>query len=396
MKNTPRILRASEKLTGKPRLAYDFETLRLEVNMPSEIHPSLTLNTGKKEFVPNYVHVVTARCKPPVVKIPSIVEVAFSQSEAALLDRFQNAIKFYPELGMILMLVINETPPFLSPKPLGHTWRKLHPRDNKPHHSALVFLSLQDEPQSFDEPTPVIVEGHSWCAITDIQVQVWVQGRRGAINIDTKDSRLTAHRSLFPVYNEAAMKDEQCRLADRDASVSNLCSAQLPLPLKWEDIVDSLTYAMQATAHAQYLTWYHNILEEQSEEYVEVTGKRTADEAEIDTPDDGHLVRLCIGMKTCAAARSASYGEKQLPVPLAAQVVLTERCGKGRALLVKPFPRLMEGLTPTASSTFIPMLSQASLRKPFNWTTGCLEAQQCGLPSRDIMIWTIYQLQEIE
>ncbi|KAG1891826.1 uncharacterized protein F5891DRAFT_1197331 [Suillus fuscotomentosus] len=345
---TPRqynsILHASEKLAGKPRLAYDFETLRLEVDMPScvhdsatnvirrglesvdkmlhdliaarlihsEIHPSLTLNTGKKEFVPDCVHVITARCKPPVVKILSIVEVAFSQSEAALLDRFRNAIKF--KHHQILSRA-------------GDDLNARNQRDPSlpPHHSALAFLSLRDEPQSFDEPTPVIVEGHSWCTITDIQVQVWVRGRRGAINIDTKDSRLTARGSLFPVYNEAAMKDvtlmvmkgleltrdcfvEQCRLADRDASVSNLRSAQLPLPFKWEDIVDGLTYATQATAHARYLTWYHNILEEQSEEYVEVTGKRTADEAEIDTPDDGRLVRPRIGMKTRAAARSASYG----------------------------------------------------------------------------------------
>ncbi|KAG2742030.1 hypothetical protein P692DRAFT_201871191 [Suillus brevipes Sb2] len=104
------------------------------------------MNTGKKEFVPDCVHVVTARCNPPVRKIPSMVEVAFSQTEAALLDRFRNAVKFYPELGMILMLVINETPPYQSPKPLGHTWKKLRPRDDKPFHSEVDFLSLRDEP----------------------------------------------------------------------------------------------------------------------------------------------------------------------------------------------------------------------------------------------------------
>jgi hypothetical protein len=188
-------------LESVDRMLHDLITARLIL---SEIHPSLTLNTGKKEFVPDCVHVVTARCNPPVSKIPSIVEVAFSQSEAALLDRFRNAVKFYPELGMILMLVIKETPPYLSPKPMGHTWRKLRPRDDKPHHSALAFLSLRDEPQSLDEPTPVIVEDHSWCAITDIQVQVWVRGRRGAINIDTKDNRLTARgvrHSCFIVFH---------------------------------------------------------------------------------------------------------------------------------------------------------------------------------------------------
>jgi hypothetical protein len=69
----------------------------------------------------------------------------------------------------------------------------------------------------------------------------------------------------------------------------------------------------------------------------------------------------------------------------------------------------MEGLTPTASNTLIPVSSQAGLRKIFNWTTsssvlsnisltfpeGLEEAQQCGLP-RDVTIWAVYQLQEIE
>jgi hypothetical protein len=211
------------------RLAYDYNTLELEVDMPSnvhdsaanvirrglesvdkmlqdlitapllfsEVHPSLTMNTGKKEFVPDGAHVVTTRCNPPVRKIASMIEVAFSQSEAALLDKFRNAIEFYSDLRMILMLVINEIPPYQSPKPLSHTWKKLRPRDDKPCHSEVDFLSLRDEPQSLDAPTPVIVEDHSWCAIADIQVQVWIKGR-GPINIDTTSKRLTARGVRCP------------------------------------------------------------------------------------------------------------------------------------------------------------------------------------------------------
>ncbi|KAG1891846.1 uncharacterized protein F5891DRAFT_1197295 [Suillus fuscotomentosus] len=114
------ILHAVEKLAGKPRLFYNYENFQLEVEMPScihdsivnvircglesvdkmlhdliigqlihtEVHPSLTLNTGKKEFVPDCVHIVTARSNPPVRKIPSLVEVAYSQAETPLLGRF--------------------------------------------------------------------------------------------------------------------------------------------------------------------------------------------------------------------------------------------------------------------------------------------------------------------
>jgi hypothetical protein len=158
----------------------------------TEVHPSLTLNTGKKEFVPDCVHVVTARCDPPVRKMPSILEVAFSQTEATLLGRFRSAIKAYPDLAMVWMVVINEIPPYESPERLSHTWRELRPKANRHLHSETSFLSMRAEPRSLDEPTPVIVENHSWCTISNVQVQVWIRGRKSPINISTKDNRLTA------------------------------------------------------------------------------------------------------------------------------------------------------------------------------------------------------------
>ncbi|KIK37277.1 hypothetical protein CY34DRAFT_109171 [Suillus luteus UH-Slu-Lm8-n1] len=281
MKNTPYILHASEKLTEKPRLAYDFETLQLEVDMPlcvhnfamnviqrglesmdrmmhdiitvqlihSEVHPSLTLNTGKKEFVSNCIHIITARCNPPIKKIPSMIEVVFLQSDATLLDRFRNTVKFYPELGMIFMLVINEAPPYLSPKALGHTWRKLHLRGNKPFHLETAFLSLRDEPQSLDEPTPVIVKDHSWCMITDVQVQ-----------------------SLFPVYDKVSMKD-MILLIMQELNLTKDC------------FIEQFCLVARDTMNAIDDS-------EEAEEYTGVTGKHTADVVEFDTPqaNGGHQV----------------------------------------------------------------------------------------------------------
>ncbi|KAG2045875.1 hypothetical protein BDR06DRAFT_977896, partial [Suillus hirtellus] len=304
------ILCAVEQLAAKPRLSYDYETFQLEVEMPScvhdsvmnvirrglesvdktlqdlitgrlirtEVHPSFTLNTGKKEFVPDCVHVITAHCNPPVRKIPSLVEIAYSQPEAAVLDRFRSAVKAYPELAMILMVVINEIPTFQSPKRLSHAWRELHPKPDRHLHLEPSFLSLRAELQSLDELIPVIVENHSWCAISSIQVQVWIRGRKSPINIDTKDNRLTARRNLFPVNanNAASMDDvtlmitqglsltrdcfvEQCRRADPGANVSALRAAQFHLPFKWADVLDGLTYAMNETAHNRYRTWYYSL-----------------------------------------------------------------------------------------------------------------------------------------
>ncbi|KAG2061623.1 hypothetical protein BDR06DRAFT_966536 [Suillus hirtellus] len=114
------ILHIVEKLAGKPRLFYDYKNFQLEVEMPScvhdsvmnviqhglesvgkmlqdliirrliytKVHLSLTLNTGKKEFVSDCVHIVTTCSNPPIRKIPSLVEVVYSQAEAPLLGRF--------------------------------------------------------------------------------------------------------------------------------------------------------------------------------------------------------------------------------------------------------------------------------------------------------------------
>ncbi|KAG1778090.1 hypothetical protein EV702DRAFT_1196507 [Suillus placidus] len=118
-------------------------------------------------------------------------------------------------------------------------------------------LQLEVEmPSMLDEPTPVIVENHSWCTISSIQVQ---------------DNRLTAHGNLYPANadNAASMDNvtlmiiqglsrtrdcfvDQCRRADPNTNVSALRTAQFDLPFKWADVLDGLTYAMHATAHDRY------------------------------------------------------------------------------------------------------------------------------------------------
>lgn len=105
---------------------------------------------------------------------------------------------------------------------------------------------------------------------------------------------------------------EQCRRADQSANVSALRAAQFHLPFKWADVLDGLTYAMHATAHDRYRSWYYNLRNAIDTSTIGV--KRTAAEAEIDSDmDDERLVvnvraRTQSRINTRAAARSSSYG----------------------------------------------------------------------------------------
>jgi hypothetical protein len=166
-----------------------FQRLIARWLVQSEVHPSLKMTAGSSIFIPDCVHVITARRNPIVEKISSIYEVAFSQLEAGLLEKLRKVVKAYPELDMIIMVVIKESSVYRSPSPLSTTSLELGPENNSL--SKIEFISLRDGESTLDVPSAVEVGGHCWCAISSVQVRVWVRGQE-SINIDTKDQSMTA------------------------------------------------------------------------------------------------------------------------------------------------------------------------------------------------------------
>jgi hypothetical protein len=214
---------------GSSRLSYNYDTLTLVVEMPSppheavikfinaglenidrflqghidskllysNLHTNLTIGAGSHRFTPDIAHVVTGRRNPPIKSIPIIGEVAKSQSEEDLLERLRDVVQAFPDVLMLIMVVIGERT-YSAPRRRSKAWRKLRPETSVRSYEA--FLSECTEPQTPQVPTEIVVEGHPWCALSSVRFQVWVRSNV-PIDVDTTEPSLTAHGvSLIQAY----------------------------------------------------------------------------------------------------------------------------------------------------------------------------------------------------
>jgi len=214
---------------GSSRLSYNYDTLTLVVEMPSppheavikfinaglenadrflqshiddkllysNLHTNLTISAGAHRFTHDIAHVVTGRRIPPIKSIPIIGEVAKSQTEGDLLQRFRDVVQAFPDVLMLIMVVIGEGP-YSAPRRHSDAWLKLGLETSV--RSYEEFLSEFTEPQTLEVPTEIVVEGHSWCALSSVRFQVWVRSDV-PIDVDTTESSLTARGvSLIQAY----------------------------------------------------------------------------------------------------------------------------------------------------------------------------------------------------
>ncbi|KIK11021.1 hypothetical protein PISMIDRAFT_19878 [Pisolithus microcarpus 441] len=115
---------------------------------------------------------------------------------------------------------------------------------------------------------PIVVADHTWCAIKDVEFDVWIR-EDGAERIDLDDSkRVTGY--IYPRIEMeevervigkglSATKNEICKLADVFGSKSvrrRLQVAELEVEFNWRDIQSGLKISSRATAWSRYETWY--------------------------------------------------------------------------------------------------------------------------------------------
>ncbi|KAG2063703.1 hypothetical protein BDR04DRAFT_1163385 [Suillus decipiens] len=275
--------------------------------LSSETHTNLTIDEKSVICIPDILHVVTALTNPPTVIIPIMGEVAVSQSRADLLERLRNRIKAFPSIALLFIAEVQEWIPYSPPKRSSNAWKKL--RKEEEVRSYHTFYS-DDTPRSYDIPTEIEVERHTWHAMSTVHFQVWVQGKDGRIDIDTQDPNLTTRGQLFPkksMDNVTLMMErglfrmrEQyahlCQRVSPNTDVMALLAVPVTFPFVWDGMLEKLSLACMSMAHNRYKAWYD-----------EVGGskgvKRTAEEAFYAGPARGTRSRT--------RARTAALGRGQ-------------------------------------------------------------------------------------
>jgi hypothetical protein len=152
------------------------------------LHTNLTIGAGAHRFTPDIAHVVTGLCDPPI-----------KQTKDGLLQRLRDLVKAFPDILMLIMVVIGERT-YSAPRRHSNAWQKLRPETSVRSYEA--FLSERTGVRTLQVPTEIVVEGHPWCALSSIHFQVWVQSNSSIdVDSDTTESSLTVHGvSLIRAY----------------------------------------------------------------------------------------------------------------------------------------------------------------------------------------------------
>jgi hypothetical protein len=120
-------------------------------------------------------------------------EVALSQDEGDLHEKFKLEVASNPEAELVVKLKVDEGG-YASPNPTSDAYRLLvAPKFNKDTKalvpSAESHLTLEDFTSLMDTSAPrnsIVVAGHTWCSISAARFQVWVRGDT-PIDIDVND-----------------------------------------------------------------------------------------------------------------------------------------------------------------------------------------------------------------
>ncbi|KAG1720750.1 hypothetical protein EDB19DRAFT_1835828 [Suillus lakei] len=287
-----------ETLPQKPRLAYNRDTLKLTVDMPSSVHEAvmkvlspgmehvdaflrsllsgtwldsdshtnLTIKAEGFECIPDLAHIITALSDPPLKAILVVCEVALSQPRASILQKFRDIIEAYPGIVMLFMIDIAQVQ-YQAPKTLSAAWKTL--RLEEKARSEPSFLSIRTGERSLNQPMSIVVEEHSWCALSSVYVKVWVRGDH-PINVDTQDPALVASGDLFPtktiddvtVMIEKGLSLMRNRYADLalhacpNIDLTALRTTHIPSPFSWDHMLSKLALASMTLAHERYVNWY--------------------------------------------------------------------------------------------------------------------------------------------
>ncbi|KAI6024540.1 hypothetical protein EDC04DRAFT_2606341 [Pisolithus marmoratus] len=257
----------------------------------------------------------------PVTRGPSVflavVECAFSQDRNDLMKKVQCEVEGWAQIAFVVVILISENHPYHSPKEGTQTWSffsqlnvsfseenflalpqsieacavKLNKPTstsgshsiNKPDSSSPLDPSISTEQSEAEtninseaelepqpiEIKPIMVTGHMWCNIRDVQYHVWTkEDRAQRIDLDNR----CFFKFIYPPIEMgevewairkglSAVKKGISKLLSISASkstVHRLQAADLRVDFDWRVIQARVMASSQVTTWSHYQDWYFN------------------------------------------------------------------------------------------------------------------------------------------
>ncbi|KAG1865085.1 hypothetical protein C8R48DRAFT_772789 [Suillus tomentosus] len=301
------------RLMSKPKFTYDYNELKLIVDMPSNLHeepfdylkdcltlaiagipydrmivrPRIQMNhklrIQHKSVTPDMTISISAMEGPTEsVIISGLGECALTEDRDHVFSKMQAEVRTHPEVDFVVIVLIDEAMSCKSPHPDSSASKALMPEDvtNSQPLSLKLFIRQCSTPCWFDKP--VKVADHNWCQVVSVEYYVWAKGDNGTpINIDNHDPQRMAHGTLVLNINMGPvtpmlerglrrMKESMVRFTQEmveDADCSALQSANVALPIQWNIGASGILSAIDTTAHQHYEGWFMGVKRDHDSTY---------------------------------------------------------------------------------------------------------------------------------
>ncbi|KAI6036206.1 hypothetical protein BKA83DRAFT_4120084 [Pisolithus microcarpus] len=245
-----------------------------QVSYPRNIvHIQVSMNSDMEEefisAIPDLALVISSVKGNKIQHFPLIVECTFSQPHQKVFEKVAMLIAAHPEVLMVVIVLINESPRYQSPSEKSLAWKTFASHQDSlglTDFTSLCDVDSGDVDVDEDFMVPLVVAGHTWCHISSVDYYVWLKrtpntSNKGSPpelprnkNLDHFDRLL--NKGLEMIQLDIMRFCQEIAIhhnlpADYSGLEKSIC-----LPPSWDHFCSALVNAREITTHTHFMRWY--------------------------------------------------------------------------------------------------------------------------------------------
>ncbi|KAI6096410.1 hypothetical protein EDD17DRAFT_1767320 [Pisolithus thermaeus] len=154
------------------QVSYPHNIVHIQVSMNSDMEEKLI------SAIPDLSLVISLMKGDKIQCFPLIVECTFSQPHKKVFKKVTMLIDACPEVLMVIIVLINESPCYQSPSEKSLAWKTFMNHQDPLYLTG--FMSLCDVNSGNvdveeDFMVPVVTAGNTWCCISSVDYYIWLK-----------------------------------------------------------------------------------------------------------------------------------------------------------------------------------------------------------------------------
>ncbi|KAI6114158.1 hypothetical protein F5141DRAFT_1062658 [Pisolithus sp. B1] len=154
------------------QVSYPHNIVHIQVSMNSDMEEKLI------SAIPDLALVISLMKGNKIQCFPLIVECTFSQPHKKVFKKVTMLIDACPEVLMVIIVLINESPCYQSPSEKSLAWKTF--MNHQDPLDLTGFMSLCDVNSGNvdveeDFMVPVVTAGNTWCCISSVDYYIWLK-----------------------------------------------------------------------------------------------------------------------------------------------------------------------------------------------------------------------------